>query len=189
MAGQTVMTPNGPFQLARGCDGCTLCCKVLEAEPIGKPANVWCVHCVKGVGCGIHLSRPPVCREYHCGWLIDGTLGEEWRPETAHIIITYRNEGMRLNAHADEDYPDAWLKEPYYSQLKRWAAMGLERGGQVFAYVGRQASVFLPDRHVEVGPLDPEDIIFIERLPSGDWNARKVSHEEAAALRASGAVL
>jgi len=188
MPGPTVDTPNGPFTLARGCDGCTLCCKVLAAEPIGKKMNQWCVHCIKGVGCGIHLTREPVCRNYHCGWLIDGSLGEEWRPETAHIIITYDMDGRRLNVHADEDYPDAWRSEPYYSQLKAWAAMALPRGGQVVGYVGKEVSVFLPDRHVDLGVLTDDDYLFIERLAGGGWDARKVNEDEAAKLQQSGAV-
>lgn len=186
MPGPTVMTANGPFTLARGCDGCTLCCKVLEAEPIGKPANVWCVHCVKTKGCAIHETRPPVCREYHCGWLIDASLGEEWRPETAHLIISYRDEGRSMTVHADEDYPDAWMREPYYTQIKRWAALSLAHGGRVLGYVGNQGFAILPDRHIALGTLAPQDYVFIERLPDGGWDARKVSAEEAAALRRDG---
>lgn len=187
--GPTVDTPNGPFTLARGCDGCTLCCRVLSAgEPLNKPMGVLCQHCVVGTGCGIHETRPPVCRDYHCGWLIDASLGPEWRPELAHIIITYDLDGRRLNAHADPLHPDAWRQEPYYSQLKQWAAMALPRGGQVVAYLEKDVSVFLPDRHVELGVLGAEDFIFIENLGEGRWNARKVGLAEATALRQEGKV-
>jgi len=189
MAGQTVMTPNGPFTLARSCDGCTLCCKVMEAAPIGKPAGTWCTHCIRGVGCGIHETRAPVCREYHCGWLIDGSLSEEWRPERAHLILTYRDEGRSMSVHVDEDYPDAWLGEPYYSQFKRWAALSLGVGGRVMAYVGDRGFVVLPDRHVALGLLTADDFVFVEHLPNGQWDARKVGHEEAAALKRSDASL
>ena len=189
MAGPTVMTPNGPFTLARGCDGCTLCCKVMEAEPIGKKADTWCVHCVKTKGCGVHETREPVCRDYHCGWLIDGSLGEEWHPERAHLIISYRDEGRSMTVHADADYPDAWMREPFYSQFRRWAEMSLAAGGRILGYVGPQVFAILPDRHVPLGALAPDDYVFIEHLPNGRWDARKVGHEEAAALEASGAVL
>ncbi|HWA92349.1 MAG TPA: hypothetical protein VG889_20090 [Rhizomicrobium sp.] len=184
MTGPTVTTPRGPFTLARGCDGCTLCCKVLAAEPLGKPMNRWCVHCVPGAGCGIHATRPPVCRNYQCGWTIDAALGEEWRPTTAHIVITYDLDGRRLNANADEDFPDAWQREPYYSQLKAWAASAMPRGGQVMAYVGNRAFAILPDRHVELGILAPEDLVYFE-VVDGRWNARKVDAVEAERIRAA----
>ena len=115
-------------------------------------------------------------------------LGPEWRPELAHIIITYDMEGRRLNAHADPLYPDAWLCEPYYSELKRWAAEALPRGGQVVAYLEKAVSVFLPDRHVELGVMGPDDYMFIENLGEGRWDARKVDVAEAEALRKAGKV-
>jgi hypothetical protein len=186
--GMTVQTPNGPFTLARSCDGCTLCCRVLEAVTLNKPMGVLCQHCVVGKGCGIHETRGDECRNYHCGWLIDANLGPEWRPELAHIIITYDMEGRRLNAHADPLHPDAWRREPYYSELKRWAAEALPRGGQVVAYLEKAVSVFLPDRHVELGVMGPDDYMFIENLGEGRWDARKVDAAEAEALRKAGKV-
>lgn len=188
MSGLTVDTPNGTFTLARQCDGCTLCCRVLEATTLDKPMGVLCRHCVVGKGCGIHETRGDECRNYHCGWLIDGSLGPEWHPETSHIVITYDLDGRRLNAHADPLYPDAWLNEPYYTQLKNWAAMALPRNGQVVAYVEKDASVFLPDRHVELGVMGAEDYIFIEHLANGEWDARKVGAGEAEALKAAGRI-
>ncbi len=184
--GAVVQTPRGPITLARGCGGCTLCCRVLEAATLGKPMGVLCQHCVVGTGCGVHATRVDECRNYHCGWLLDGTLGEEWRPETAHLIITYDLDGRRLNVNADPDYPDAWRQEPYYSQLKSWAAAALERNSQVVAYVGRHTFVMLPDRHVDLGIFTDDDYIFIERLADGSWDARKVNEQQAEELRRSG---
>ncbi len=186
--GTTVQTPNGPFTLARGCDGCTLCCKVLAAPPLDKPMGQWCVHCVRDTGCGIHATRPPVCRNFHCYWLIDGALGEEWRPGTAHIVLSLDLDGRRLNANADPDYPDAWRREPYYAQLKAWAAQALPQNGQVVAYLGNEVFVILPDRHVALGLMGDDDYIFIEHLPGGGWDARKVNAKEADALRQAGRV-
>jgi hypothetical protein len=183
----TVQTPRGPFTLARDCDGCTLCCKVLSAgEPLNKPMGVWCGHCVPGTGCGIHASRPPVCRDFHCVWLMDASLGAEWQPERCHMVLSLDLDGRRLNATTDQDYPDAWRREPYYSQLKAWASVALPRNGQVVAYLNRDVFVILPDRHVELGVLGPDDYIFIERLDGGGWGARKVDESEARMLRQTG---
>jgi hypothetical protein len=105
------------------------------------------------------------------------------RSATAHIIITYDLEGRRLNANADPDFPDAWRQEPYYSQLRQWAATALQRNGQVVAYVGRHTFVILPDRDVDLGIFTDDDYIFIEHLADGSWDARKVNEAEAEELR------
>jgi hypothetical protein len=186
MSGLTVDTPRGPFTLARSCNGCTLCCRVMAAVTLDKPMGVLCQHCVVGKGCGIHTTRPAECRDYHCGWLIDASLGEEWQPERSHIIITYDLDGRRLNANADPLHPDAWLNEPHYSQLRQWAARSLPLGGQVLAHVGHHSFAILPDRHVDLGLMAPTDYVYFERLADG-WNARKVSEEEARAIAASDA--
>jgi hypothetical protein len=185
----TVDTPRGPFTLARTCDGCTLCCKVMRVdEPLNKPMNQWCVHCVQGKGCGIHETRPPVCRNFHCVWLTDANFGPEWHPQLSHMVLWLDLEGRRLNANVDEDHPDAWLAEPYYSQFKTLASMALYRGGQIVVYVGEATFVILPNRHVALGPLRSDEYIFIEAQAEGGWDARKVDETEAAALRAAGRV-
>jgi hypothetical protein len=185
--GVTVDTPNGPFTLARSCDGCTLCCKVMKVDaPLFKPMNEWCRHCRHGVGCGIHETRPAVCRSFHCVWLMDGNLGPEWQPELCHMVLWLDLDGRRFNTNVDEDHPDAWLAEPYYGWLKFLAAASLPRGGQVVVYVGENVFVMLPDGHATLGPLTPDEYIFIENLGEGRWSARKVDETEAAALQASG---
>lgn len=185
--GMIVETPNGPFTLARSCDGCTLCCKVMKVDaPIDKPMNEWCRHCVRGTGCGIHETRPPVCRNFHCMWLIDGRLGPEWQPERCHMVLWLDLDGRRFNANVDEDHPDAWSAEPYYDWFKNLAAMSLPRGGQVVVYVGEDVHVMLPDGHASLGPLKPDEYIFIENLGGGRWSARKVDEAEAGQLRETG---
>jgi hypothetical protein len=166
------MPENESFTPARSCDGCTLCCRVLEATSLNKPMGVLCTHCIPGTGCGIHATRGEECRAYVCGWLIDGSLGPEWHPETAHLVMTFDMGGHRLNVHADP--------------LKTWASNALPRGGQVIAYLEHETFVILPNRHVALGLMGPRDQLYIERLPEGGWNARKVSNEEADAIRRAG---
>jgi len=185
--GLTVDTPQGPFTLARSCDGCTLCCKVMDVPvPLGKPMNVMCPHCIPGQGCGIRETRPEVCRHFHCVWLMDGNLGEEWQPERCHMVLWLDLDGRRFNVNVDQDHPDVWRAEPYYAQLKSLAAFSLPRGGQVVVYVGRNLFVILPDRHVELGIVEPGEYIFIEDKGDGQWDARKVNEDGAQALRQAG---
>src|SRR5262249_50752592 len=55
---QPTTTADGVLTLktVRGCDGCTLCCKVMEVKEIAKPGGKWCAHCKTGTGCGIYDS-------------------------------------------------------------------------------------------------------------------------------------
>ena len=53
----------------RICGPCTVCCTVLkiEAPELRKGAGTSCKH-LRGAGCGIYESRPPVCQQFLCGW-------------------------------------------------------------------------------------------------------------------------
>jgi hypothetical protein len=46
-------------------------------EPLNKPANVLCTHCIANTGCGIHTSpeRPAICGEFLCGYIQEPRLG------------------------------------------------------------------------------------------------------------------
>ncbi len=157
--------------------------------PIDKPMNQWCVHCIPGTGCGIHATRPPVCRNFHCVWLMDAGFGEEWRPELCHMVLWLDLEGRRLNVNVDEDFPHAWLgRAPIVHSSRRWRPRRCRGQGQVVVYVGSDVFVILPDRHAALGPLAPDEYIFIEHLPDGRWDARKVDEIEAETLRAAGQV-
>ncbi len=74
------------------CGACSVCCQELTFEIDGalKPAGVMCRHCNAPNGCGIHTTRPQICRSYFCGWHYLPSLGEEWRPEKSEILISFR---------------------------------------------------------------------------------------------------
>jgi hypothetical protein len=65
----------------RQCGNCSQCCKVLDIPGIPKPAGSWCKACQPGRGCTIYDNRPEVCRAFACGWLVDGSFGDEWRAD------------------------------------------------------------------------------------------------------------
>ena len=77
----------------KSCGACSVCCKDLMFDLAGslKLAGVMCPHCKAPDGCGIHDTRPQVCRAYFCGWHHLPSLGEEWRPEKSEILILFRN--------------------------------------------------------------------------------------------------
>jgi hypothetical protein len=92
---------------SRDCGGCTSCCKdlTIEAPELKKPPGILCRHCVDAKGCNIYEARPPVCRDWYCGWRQMRNLDDSWRPDRCEILITaaethipagYPREGLTL---------------------------------------------------------------------------------------------
>lgn len=151
----------------RSCQDCTLCCKLLRIDELAKPRHEWCAHCAIGKGCNIYEERPAPCRAFYCGWLINDWLGAHWQPARSRMMITA--EGARLVIHVDPGRLDAWRKEPFYSEIKKWAAAAARRRGQVILWQGKEPIAILPDREKRLGPIrDGQFIVTTEtRGPSG----------------------
>jgi hypothetical protein len=160
----------------RQCGSCSLCCKLpyIEHPDFAKPSAVWCQHCKPGNGCKIYDTRPAPCRGFHCYWLALPWLGDEWRPTTAKLVVCSES-GNCIAVHVDPSFPANWRKEPYYSQLKKWSAMGVDNGMQVVVYIKDRATVILPNKEVELGLVAHDDIITVVELdplaPIRDWDA------------------
>ena len=76
----------GPPQL-RPCEGCTVCCTVLDVAALRKPAWSLCKHQDR-FGCTIHAERPFICRGFACNWAMgDPRLGEDLRPDRAGALV------------------------------------------------------------------------------------------------------
>lgn len=153
----------------RDCGDCTLCCKVFDVPVLDKPSGRWCGHCKPGQGCAIHATRPQYCRDFFCLWTTQGWLGPEWKPSLSKIVLTISPLNGMLTAQVDAQTPNAWRKEPYYSQFKRWSAAALQRGEIVTVFIGQNAIVVMPDRDVTLGEIRPGDRIVPETVssPSG----------------------
>jgi len=151
-----------PVTPARSCGTCTLCCKVLEIAELGKPKGAWCKNCRPGSGCIIYPDRPQECRTFHCGYLTNPDLGEEWRPSHSKIVVMREREGHRIIAHVDPQRPDAWKRQPYHMELRRWASISTD---QVVVCIGRRTYMIFPDRDVDLGILGDDDrIVSVEQL-------------------------
>jgi hypothetical protein len=65
------------------------------------------------------------------GHWLNGLLGDEWWPPRSKIVATsYWDEEKncpRMVFFVDNNYPNRWREEPYYSQIKRFSAIGLTR--------------------------------------------------------------
>ena len=149
----------------RACGTCTLCCKVFDVPALEKPAGQWCRHCKPGRGCGIHETRPAHCRSFHCLWMTEGWIGPEWKPERSKMVLTIDPGTRFLLVQVDPGNAAAWKREPYYGQLKRWAAASIPQKRHVVVFLNKSATVILPDRDVPLGHIAPDDrIVARERM-------------------------
>ena len=150
-------SPPGPAHpdLAPGkaCGTCTMCCKVFRIPEVDKLAGQWCRHVLQGRGCGIHDTRPDVCRQFFCYWMQNGSLGPDWRPERSKFVLYREMKGKRLVVALDPSVPSAWRREPFYAQFKRWAAQGAAQNHQIIVFHGMRATAVLPDRDVDLGTI------------------------------------
>ena len=161
----------------RSCGTCTLCCKVVGVLEIDKPAGVWCQHCTSGKRCTIYESRFPSCRTFYCEWMTQKALGPEWKPDRAKFVLVKTHADRHLTACVDPGYPTAWLRSPYYEQLRQWAAEGLRRFPDlhlVNAMIGNRCIVILPDRDVDIGVMAPDEMIELQGAAGAMVEPRKV---------------
>ncbi len=164
MSGQGAAQSGPTFK--RTCGTCTLCCKVYGIPATESPVGAWCKHCEPGKGCGIWNSRPDFCRTFFCNWITLDWLNEEWRPDIAKFVFTIDPTSGYLMFQVDPGSPDAWKREPYYSQIKRWSSEGLPRARGTLVFVNKAATLVLPDEDKQLGELGPQDRINIG--PGGD---------------------
>lgn len=154
----------------RSCDGCTLCCKLLRIEALDKPRSQWCAHCDVGVGCKIYEERPSECRTFDCGYLMLTHIGDHWRPVNSKMVIALAIDANRLTVFVDPDRPDAWRKEPYYSDIKSWAKVAAKNQGRVIVSLGNEVIVVTPDGETNLGSVKDDQLIIARRKrgSSGD---------------------
>ena len=136
------------------CDSCSMCCKLLHVTALNKPQGRWCVHHAGGK-CGIHAVKPFECGVFQCFWTVTPSLGEEWRPDRAKLIL-WSDGANRLIVEVDAASPQAWRREPYYSQLKIWADRDKPSPLEILVRVRGRLLVLFPEGEVDLGPFQPE---------------------------------
>jgi hypothetical protein len=149
----------------RNCGSCMMCCKLPAIKELQKPLGVWCSYAIRGKGCAIYSKRPPSCEAFYCLWMQDAGLGPEWKPERAKFMVYLQRNGANLQISVDPGFVNAWTRTPYYARIKLWAREGAENGRFVFVRIGQRMIVVLPDRDMDIGPVDPDDEIVIARRP------------------------
>jgi len=82
------------MKILNECGGCTMCCDVLPVPQLNKPENTLCINCV-AEGCGIHATRPSVCRDFQCYY----TLSEqsiEFRPDKTDCMFELVSDDIMI---------------------------------------------------------------------------------------------
>lgn len=145
----------------RTCGTCTMCCKLFAVPELNKPAGTWCANVKQGAGCTVHAERPGSCATFQCFWLYNPQLSDEWRPDRARFVVSVERGGG-LQITLDKGQPTAWLREPYHSQIRRWAEFGMANRKPVLLANGERMSVVLPNTELDVGALKPGDQVALE---------------------------
>jgi hypothetical protein len=166
-------------ELGRSCLNCSsLCCKLLQInEPsIAKPRDVWCRHCEPGgVGCKIYRRRPNICREWACGYLVNGGWAEHWNPDQSKMVINpwcehypTETDGPATLLHIDPDHVGIWRTEPWHSDLLERLGRGdrifIVEAGQHYELV--QEVVSTPE--IEAGMRALLDIVLAEAAEAAE---------------------
>ena len=161
---------------SRRCGDCTLCCKVMEIEALTKPADAWCPHCRPKRGCAIHDRRPAECVNFNCLWLVNERLGERWKPSKAKFVLTTSEDGIEVRC--DPGFPDAWRREPYASEIRRWAVSGENHDVTMLAISGRRMTLVTGEREFDLGLVGPDRRIVREIEDGKVVNATVVKANE-----------
>jgi hypothetical protein len=104
---------------ARSCGGCTLCCTLLRVDELRKRGGTPCRE-LRGApappGCGIHATRPAICRAYACLWL-SGGLDEGDRPDRLGAVLDVATEGGVTRLRVHEAAPGAYEGSPRLREI------------------------------------------------------------------------
>jgi hypothetical protein len=144
----------GRAATGRSCGTCSLCCKLYTIEEIEKPADKWCQHCKPGNGgCGIYADRPLSCSNFACNWLVMPSMGDEWFPAKSKMVAVMATVGntTTMRIAVDPTAPGRWREEPYFSQIKEMARVGLcdDLAWTVEVRDGKCHFLVLPNKIVE----------------------------------------
>jgi hypothetical protein len=80
------------------------------------------------------------------------------------MIITSELDGNRIAIHVDPSRPNAWKREPYYSDIKNWAWQASVNMQQVVVCVGSRAIVILPKEDVDLGIVSDDQRILVAEV-------------------------
>ncbi|MCB1533542.1 MAG: hypothetical protein KDJ44_02155 [Rhodoblastus sp.] len=127
----------------KSCGPCTMCCSALEIDHFKKPMGVTCEFCVKGGGCNTYATRPQVCRDFECDWMMERDLPATLRPDKVGTILMEDPDNEDYQAVCEPTKPMAWRHPLVFKHLVAQA----KAGRTVIAKSGLRAWRIYPDGH------------------------------------------
>ncbi len=101
----------------RSCGDCDLCCTLLRVDELRKLGGAPCRHQRSAPpGCGIHPTRPAVCRAYRCLWL-GGALDEPDRPDRLGAVLDVVASGAAVELRVHEASPGVFDRSPRLREI------------------------------------------------------------------------
>lgn len=111
--------------MTNACGSCTACCRIFDIPELSKPAGKWCQHCEIGRGCQVYDSRPVVCQEFKCLWLLSQDredrrerLGPELRPDKCKVVLSPSTNENIIAATTMPGSPLAWKEREVFKIIK-----------------------------------------------------------------------
>lgn len=120
-----------------------MCCSALEIDHFKKPMGVMCEFCVKGGGCQTYSTRPQVCRDFECDWMMERDLPATLRPDKVGTILMEDPDNEDYQAVCEPTKPMAWRHPLVFKHLVTQA----KAGRTVIAKSGLRAWRIYPDGH------------------------------------------
>lgn len=100
----------------RRCGPCSMCCSVLRVDELGKLGGTPCPKLAPAGGCGIHSTRPGVCRAYRCAWL-EGKFREDDRPDLLGAVVDFAPRGAGSELVIVEGEPGCFDASPRLQEI------------------------------------------------------------------------
>lgn len=103
------------------CDGCTLCCKVLDIPWMNSPAGEYCKECEPGVGCKIWDSVPEHCKKYNCAYRLVEKVNINLRPDKSGVVFEKATDKIFFGTITEGVY---MLNEETIAQINKFLEKG-----------------------------------------------------------------
>lgn len=75
------------------CDGCTLCCYLLDIPWMNSPSGKQCKNCLPD-GCSLYPNIPKDCMAFRCAYNQMKKCDVKFRPDKCHIIFEKMSNNM-----------------------------------------------------------------------------------------------
>ena len=106
------------------------------------------------------FSSAAECQTFSCLWLVDDQFDQHWKPSKSKLVLTTSEDGIEVRC--DPGFPNAWRKEPFWSEIREWAISGETHDVTVVGIVGQRMTLITPDREFDLGIVGPDERIVRE---------------------------